>query len=66
MVVVCSIGVDLDVVPYAADARLAAEAAAPGIDPLRLVVVTPGRDRVRVTDEIAGHLRRAVELVAVD
>ncbi len=65
--VVCSTGVDLDVIPYAADARLAAEAAEPGVDGgIRLVVVTPTRDRLPVTDELAAMLRQPVELISVD
>ena len=31
VVAVCSVGVDLDVIPYAADARLAAEASTPDV-----------------------------------
>ena len=67
VIAVCASGVDLDVVPYAADARLAVEAAAPGVGGgTRLVLVTPARDQVRVVGELAGLLRRPVELVAVD
>jgi hypothetical protein len=68
LVVVCSVGVDLDVIPFAADARLAAdagvyrEAAGDGRD-VRLAVVTPARDRVKVTEQLAGLLRRPCELV---
>lgn len=67
VIAVCASGVDLDLVPYAADARLAAEAADAGVGAgTRLVLVTPGRDQVRVTAELAGLLDRKVELVAVD
>lgn len=67
VIAVCASGVDLDAVPYAADARLAVEAAAPGAGGgTRLVLVTPARDQVRVIGELAGLLRRPVELVAVD
>jgi hypothetical protein len=60
VVAVCSVGVDLDLIPYAADARLAAES---GCDvTARLVVVTPARDRVKVTEQLAGLLRRPCEL----
>ena len=67
IVVVCSVGVDLDLIPFAADARLAAESA-PGYKETtpRLVVVTPARDLVKVTSEIAGLLRDACELVSID
>lgn len=64
VVAVCASGVDLDLVPYAADARLAAEAAQPGAGGgTRLVVVTPARDQVGVIGELAGLLRRPAELV---
>ena len=64
--VVCASGVDLNLIPYATDARLAAEAVEPGRSGAgRLVVVTPGRDRLVVTDELAGMLRQPIELVAV-
>jgi hypothetical protein len=67
VVAVCSVGVDLDVIPYAADARLAAEASTPdvGRQPSRLVVVTPSRDRINVTRELAGLLRRPIEFVSI-
>lgn len=51
-VVVCSSGVDLDLVPFAADAATAHEG--------DLLLVLPGRDRVRAVDELAGALRRPV------
>ncbi len=60
LVVVCSVGVDLDLIPFAADARLMAEA--DRNDDVRLVVVTPPRDRVKVTEQLAGLLRRPCEL----
>jgi hypothetical protein len=60
IVAVCSVGVDLDLIPYAADARLAVEAT--GDVTARLVVVTPARDRVKVTEQLAGLLRRPCEL----
>lgn len=61
--VVCSSGVDLDVVPFAADARVVVEAAT-GVAH-RLVIVTPARDRVRVTEQLARRLSRPADLVAV-
>ncbi len=70
---VCSTGVDLDVIPYAADARLAATggrtvAAAPGVGwgELHVVVVLPSRDLVPLTHDLAARLVQAVELVPVD
>ena len=75
VVVVCSVGVDLDLMPYAADARLAA--AAWGMmrghelgvwatgDGLDVVVALPPRDIVPATMELAGLLRHAVTLASV-
>ena len=51
-VVVCSSGVDLDLVPFAADAALAHDG--------DIVLVVPARDRVRAADELAGALSRPV------
>lgn len=66
VIAVCAAGVDLDLVPYAADARLAVEAAGPGAGArTRLVVVTRARDLVRVTGELASLLRRPVECVSM-
>lgn len=69
VVIVCSVGVDLDVIPYAADARLAAEGE-PGVGsamggPIDVLVVLPSRDVMAVTRELAGLLRHSVTLVAV-
>lgn len=73
VVVVCASGVDLDLIPYAADARLAALSAATSgvgvggdLELPRLVVATPSRDRIRLTGELAGLLRQSVEFVSVD
>jgi hypothetical protein len=67
VVAVCASGVDLDLVPFAADARLAAQAADPGVgEGVRLVLVTPSRDRVRVIEELAGLLRQPAEFVSLD
>ena len=60
VVVVCSVGVDLDVVPYAVDAWLAA-----GDAEARLVVALPARDRLPVTETLASWARPTIELVAV-
>lgn len=63
MVVACSTGVEIDLVPYAADARRAV--AGPDVG-RRLVLAMPSRDQVRVTRELAGLLRHSAELVSVD
>lgn len=57
VVVVFSVGVDLDLVPYAADARLAWDSEA-------AMVVTLRRDLVVATAELSSALRQPVTLVA--
>ena len=64
-VIVCSVGVDLDVIPYAADARLAAGVGAGGSSPVETLVVLPERDLLPVTRELANQLRHSVSLVAL-
>jgi hypothetical protein len=59
VVVACSVGVDLDVVPSAADAR---DALAPDA---RLLVVLPERDALPVTRRLAGSLVEPAEVVTV-
>lgn len=60
VVVACSVGIDLDLVPSAADTRL-------GVDPAaRLLLVTPERDAHPVTTELARRLVHPAELVTVD
>ncbi|HRW36638.1 MAG: hypothetical protein KDB04_05310 [Acidimicrobiales bacterium] len=59
LVVTCSTGVDLELVPSAADDRLAHAPDA------RLVLAVPERDALPVTTELARHLRRPAEVVAV-
>jgi hypothetical protein len=70
---VCSTGVDLDVIPYAADARLAATGGgavvcAPGVGEgvLHVVVALPSRDLVPLAYDLAARLVQSVELVPVD
>lgn len=63
VVVVCSVGVDLDLLPYVTDARLAAGRRARAPEAL---VVLPARDLVPVTTELAGLLRQPVVLVPLD
>ena len=65
-VVVCSVGVDLDLIPYAADARLAAgvgRAGGPGS--VETLVVVPERDLLPVTRELADQLDHSVSLVGL-
>ena len=65
VVVVCSSGIDLDLIPYAADARLAL--GEPGVGGgSRLVVALPSRDRIALVNEIADQLRHSVTFVSVD
>jgi len=59
IVVVCSVGVDLDLVPAAADARLA-----DGRD-ARLVLAVPERDAHPVTVALAGALAQPADVVAL-
>lgn len=60
VLVVCSTGVDLDLVPYAADARLAD--GRPGV---RLVLAVPERDAHPVTRALAALLLEPADVVAV-
>lgn len=60
LVVTCSTGVDLELVPCAADDRLAH---APGA---RLVLAVPTRDALAVTTELAEHLADPAVVVPVD
>jgi len=57
--VVCSTGVDLDVVPYAVDARLAHHIE-------RCIIVMPSRDRVPVQELLAASVAPPIDIVAVD
>lgn len=59
VVVACSVGIDLDLVPTAADARLRHDPAA------RLVLVVPARDAHPVTLRLAGRLRDPATVVTV-
>jgi len=59
LVVVTSVGIDLDLVPFAADARLRV---APGA---RLLLAVPERDVHPVTTDLAGSLVGPAEVVAV-
>jgi hypothetical protein len=61
VVFVCSTGVDLDVVPFAADAR--SYLGQPGS---KLVIAVPARDRYPVTQALAALLPDPAELVGID
>jgi hypothetical protein len=63
VVVACSVGVDLDLVPEAADLRDRWEHES-GAD-ARLVLVLPARDALPVTRDLAGALARPASVVAV-
>jgi hypothetical protein len=60
VVVACSVGIDLDLVPAAADARLAAAPEA------RLLLVVPARDDHPVTRQLAARLRDPAEIVPIE
>jgi hypothetical protein len=60
MVVVCSTGVDLDLVPAAVDDRLTHH---PGA---RLVLVVPAADALGITRDLAALVRGGAEVVTVD
>jgi len=60
VLVICSVGVDLDLVPYAIDARLHE----PGVDG-EVMVVLPSRDLVAVTLDLAALADQALSLVGV-
>jgi hypothetical protein len=57
---VCSVGIDLDLMPWAADARAADERS-----DVRLVLVVPERDVHPVTLALAARLRDPAEVVGV-
>jgi hypothetical protein len=61
-VVVCSVGIDLDLVPFAADARLARR----GSDDAGLVLALAARDAHPVTGALAAALRRPAQIVTVE
>ena len=59
VVVTCSTGVDLDLVPSAADDRLTH---APGA---RLVLAVPADDALGITSDLAALLRQGAQVVTV-
>lgn len=70
VVIVCSVGVDLDLVPYATDARVAAGGAdgdttGVGGGPVSETwLVVPARDQVAITSELIEQLVEPMRLVA--
>ena len=64
LVAVFSSGVDIDVVPFAADARLFH--AAPATDPAaELVIVVPERDATTLTKQLAATLRNRARVIGL-
>lgn len=59
VVVVCSVGVDLDLVPFASDARATA------VPDARLVLALPERDAIAPTRRLAARLLEPAEVVTV-
>jgi hypothetical protein len=66
VVVVCSVGIDLDLVPFAADARAAVAGAVGAMSSPRLVLAVPPRDDHPVTRALAARLRQPAEVVGVN
>jgi hypothetical protein len=66
VVVVCSVGVDLDLIPYATDRPGSTPPAVGGgaVETVETVIVLPSRDLVPITVELAGLLDQAVALVS--
>lgn len=62
-VIVCSSGVDLDLVPFAADARFAHQRNGARSD---LVIVVPERDLVRATQQVADDLITPATFITLD
>lgn len=68
VVVACAVGVVLDLVPAAADARLAVDAAAgagQGDPPSRLLLAVPARDDHATIRRLAARLRHPAEVVPI-
>ena len=62
--IVCSVGVDLDLIPYAIDARLAV-GSEPGVEGEDVVLVVPRRDLVPITAELAALAAQPLSLVPI-
>ena len=65
VVVACSVGIALDLVPTAADGRAAIDAARPGSPPSQLLLVLPERDDHPGTRRLAARLRTPATVVPV-
>lgn len=65
VVVACTVGIDLDLVPAAADVRLVHQART-GRDDCRLVLVTPGRSLQPVIGRLSQLLVQPASVVVVD
>jgi len=64
VLVVCSVGVDLDLVPYATDARVAAGGGCGDASGVRAVwLVVPARDQIAITGELIGLSAEPMQLV---
>jgi hypothetical protein len=65
VVVACSVGIALDLVPSAADARLALDAVAGRSAPSRLLLAVPERDDHPGTRRVGARLRAPAEVIPV-
>ena len=66
MVLACTVGIALDLVPTAADARVTIDAQRPAADPpSRLVLAVPARDDHPSIRQLAARLREPAEVVSV-
>ena len=64
VLVVCSVGVDLDLVPYATDARVAAWGGCGDASGVRAVwLVVPARDQMAITRDLIGLSAEPMQLV---
>jgi hypothetical protein len=60
LLVVCSTGIDIDVVPFAVDARLFH-----GSAETELVIAVPERDATSLTKQLAGTLRHPARVIGL-
>jgi hypothetical protein len=65
VVLACSVGIALDLVPTAADARLTIDTAAGRTTPSRLLLAVPERDDHPGTRRVAARLRAPAEVVPI-
>ena len=59
-VVVCAVGIDLDLVPFAADARLLHDSDA------ELKIVVPQRDAHQILEDLASRMISSAEIIAIE